>query len=81
MSCWNKVPKRKKPNKQNFHTEFNSNLVRSQSVGPTVCDRSGSPKKQTRSGSTTGVKSTKRTPVSTPTVTAPQDGRRPRPSK
>ncbi|XP_063704209.1 uncharacterized protein LOC134833718 isoform X2 [Culicoides brevitarsis] len=54
--------------------------VRSQSVGPTVSDRSGSPKKQVRSGSTTGVKSTKRTPVSTPTITVPQDGRRPRPT-
>uniref|UniRef100_A0A336M2Z4 Nuclear protein MDM1 n=1 Tax=Culicoides sonorensis TaxID=179676 RepID=A0A336M2Z4_CULSO len=57
--------------------------VRSQSVGPTVSDRSGSPKKQARSGSTfntlSGMKSAKRTPVSTPTVTAP-DGRRPRPT-
>lgn len=74
------IPQTPKP-KPTIFTEFNSNLVRSQSVGPTVCDRSGSPKKQARSGSTTGVKSNKRTPVSTPTVTAPQDGRRPRPSK
>lgn len=59
-------------------------IVRSQSVGPTVSDRSGSPKKQIRSGSTitsaNASKTHRKTPVQTPTISAP-DGRRARPSK
>lgn len=56
-----------------------THLDRSQSVGPAPTNVDGSPKRQVRSGSAApaSTKSTKKTPVSTPTVVE----RRPRPSE